>query len=69
MTYFELVIACFIGSNVQAFLPEGLVWVDNFALACQKIAMIMCILFPIIIVAAIWLKTKKNEKVFDEEVI
>ena len=34
MTYFEFVIACFLGANVRAFLPEEMTYADKVALTC-----------------------------------
>ena len=71
MIYFELIIACLLGANSRVYLPDDLTWADGVSHLCLYIGAILCVLFPVIIIVAIWIKIKprKGDQVFDEEVI
>ena len=56
MTYFELVIACFIGVNIEAFLPENMLTADKLTLVSQRFANCIIAFFPVAILVAIWLE-------------
>ena len=55
MTYFELVIACFVGANIEPFLPQDLLLSDKVSLASQQVANGIVMFFLLVVITAIWL--------------
>ena len=68
MTYFEITIACFIGTNIRAFLPQKMTQADEFTLICERISKTLIILFPFIIIVGIWCKIRIKSTILPIEI-
>ena len=59
MTYFELILACFLGLNVKAFLPKDITLADQISILSQRFASVLVSIFPFVIILAICLKSSR----------
>ena len=56
MTYFEIAIACLIGTQVEVFLPAKMTQADRITIICERVSKAMIVLFPVFIVIGMWAK-------------
>ena len=63
MTYFEITIACLIGTQVEVFLPAKLTQADRITIICERVSKAMIVLFPVFIMIGMWAKQRKENQI------